>query len=1107
MNEKRLLVPINVEALVVGEDRRTQWMNLTPDFQKVYRRDQVLGQQLEPSFSPSTGLHQPGVHLHWALPDGLTHGVAANDGEQPEFPCIPNRWLVVRFWDQAAGNEKLDLQYKAWIMESDTVTDDTGATVWPTLTTAKLQKKEDYYVFVGRHWELPQWPGESSGPEVEITAIGYGDPAFAAYYPACKNILGFCDDNDLKVLEDATLTYAVVGWYSDPSKDPLQQSFTNQPDGDLATELEQLSDLADFLGSELAAGMEAFFRLDGFLARTQWIYPGFDEAQARVNEAKDLALDLKNSNETMTLFQRAQKEKKIDNSGAIAELKKKIAALKKELQSCGAANADLQDNFPAHILCHGIIAGIQWKKKPDSGVPRGKPHHISVGNTAVDSLSALFEKQCGAEFAKLLSVFQYDLLSELEKPGGDSIVDFKVHERSYARLSRGIRWDLLQDTRSGFSAIQEDRAQPMEDLAPPIPGDIRTLLEQLNMSQRRINQRKRELGSLMSELYATWYKKVLNTQAGGEKADGRKLTDRITRLQQDIERAADDIASWEVVDQKEKPPNNRRPKGAEWEEIKRQLGTFLPGWNLQAFDEPEFWRPNDPMVLLAGDAFQRPQRHGADGRYRADGRLLCRLSGQEIIRIKVKIPYAMDDSAFEFGPADIDHWGAPFASIKDLPVPKEVIDLFRESQLLLLDPKQARAIVAAAYEKNDPAKEHSEEVKTVSDELLSYLEKVWNQAEGGGEEVGVRSSETLPLRLPETDQADKAGFELAGTFPSPLVINRWKNNPWLPIFFKWQVHWTPAYSDVSHALDGWKIEGSDFERDGKNDVGKDRNGGESYSGASLLTPSAVLLFSDRLRQYNMTHDNAKLREFQTAVNSMNVLCQSLGGLTEQFLMRKRLLELQPLEPGSGDTPPQFSPISGAVKDVDWLSPLTEGNFLPVRSGLLKLEKLWIIDAFGQYLMLEDLKEEEKIRAGTLFNPLLPERLRGPDGTVRLEPRVAQPARLTIEWPPARPADTEGDTDIVPRQGQEFNPICGWILPNFLDEGLMIYDAKGTCKLFCANPGGTALAAYRRKSRAFIGSIFPAAKHSTLAELPKQLPIRSERKPIPTCALLSMAYCR
>jgi hypothetical protein len=296
-----LLVPMNLEALVVGQsDAGAQWVNLKPDFRGVYRRDQVLGQQLGSplEFSPSTSGLKPGVHLHWALPDGLTHGVAPENGGSPEFPAIPNRWLVVRFWDQNGANQPLALKTKAWIIESDSVTTDPNGAVWPTFGSENPKKAEDYSVLVGKQFELSRWPGESAGARVAITAVGYGDAAFAAYYPACKGILGFHDQDLSDVAAGAGVGYMVVGWYSEPvAMDPLQRALSTQKP-------EQL-----------------FGALDGFLGAKKWTYPGFADAQDKVKRMKALADGLKEAREMMARLQAAGT--KIDGAAAIAELQRR----------------------------------------------------------------------------------------------------------------------------------------------------------------------------------------------------------------------------------------------------------------------------------------------------------------------------------------------------------------------------------------------------------------------------------------------------------------------------------------------------------------------------------------------------------------------------------------------------------------------------------------------------------------------------------------------------------------------------------------------------------------------------------------------------------------
>ena len=139
--------------------------------------NQFLGQRLEtqPCSRTTSGLNEePGVHLHWALPDGLTHGIAGQNGQGADFPMIPNRWLVVRLWDQTETKPESSLQFRAWIVESDTITDkDTGA-VWLSLGAGNPspQDRQDYSVRVGRQFLLGAWPGERIRPKARSQSSG-----------------------------------------------------------------------------------------------------------------------------------------------------------------------------------------------------------------------------------------------------------------------------------------------------------------------------------------------------------------------------------------------------------------------------------------------------------------------------------------------------------------------------------------------------------------------------------------------------------------------------------------------------------------------------------------------------------------------------------------------------------------------------------------------------------------------------------------------------------------------------------------------------------------------------------------------------------------------
>jgi len=982
MSEKqnRLLVPMNIEALLVGQSvEGSVWANLKRDFRAMNYQLGFLGQNLETeAFGSVQTLHDPGVHLHWALPDGLTHG-SKESGEQLKFPPVPNRWLIVRLWDQG-GPSRVDLQFKAWVLESDAITNDDASAPWPRSQAKNPNQYE--CVSVGKRFELGAWPGEPSSlaPEgrIKLTALGYGDPAFAAYYPACKTLLGF-HDNDLGALANVTLAYFVAGWYSSPSQDdPLRQATAGVAKGKILEALEH------------------------FLEEKQWTYTELADILKKAKEAAAIKVDLKEHKEMVERLNPHAAEQD-DVRKALTELQRQIVDLEGRRDTLAPELASLEESLPSEIICHGTIAGIRWEgegKLYDSGVPRGEIK-VCVGNTPVEALAALFKTElANSDLVRLLEAFQYDLLSELEKPGGDDGVQQKIHQRAFRPLARGIEWQVTE-------GVESRARHAAEEKSPPIPGDVLLLLENLNARQRLINRLKRERDSARSELYATWYTKVLNTKQKSLK-DDTPLTRERTDWENEIDRLTLEIANLE--DQQ-----HGRPKRSEWDQLQASLKTFLPGYELQQREEIRFWRPNDPVVLLAGQPLQRSGRHGEDGRFRSDKRLLCRLSGQAITGIKITVPYAIKPEV-EFGAVDLDAWGNPLSQGKP-PLPEELIDLFREFLFLTLDEKRAQAIAHAAYEKNQPGLAQPGKVKPLSDDLLSWCAKVF------------KDDSSLPDLGDSQSSVSSGSFKLGGNhpaIPSPVGKNQWQKNPWLPLFLQWEVSWEPAYSAVSRAMEKWDLssDGTVFQWGGK----MGGSPAETYKGTTLLAPSASLNFSERLRQYNLTHQNQDLVKLQTAFHFINILCQNLGGFCDNLLTRRARLELRPLEPGK---PPSLSPIFDKVKDVDWLSSLNSNRFYPVRAGHLKLEKLRVIDAFGQ-IYDRDGKAMDKVYR--------PTPLSGPDVHVRLEPRLSQPARLAIEWLPADKKRSNG----IPREPGtgEFSPVCGWILPNFLDKAVMIYDAHG-----------------------------------------------------------------
>src|SRR5205085_171753 len=155
-------------------------------------------------------------------------------------------------------------------------------------------------------------------------------------------------------------------------------------------------------------------------------------------------------------------------------------------------------------------------------------------------------------------------------------VDQEIHERDFRPRSRGIRWRLIEQEAARAS-------QAANEKSPPVPGEVWMLLEKLNERQQFINHLQRDRDSAKSQLYATWYQKVLNANDSLMGLDDAALNQQIADLQKEIDRLTAEIDGLQ--------DSEGRPKGDEWETLQSSLKKFLPGYELQALEESRFWRP------------------------------------------------------------------------------------------------------------------------------------------------------------------------------------------------------------------------------------------------------------------------------------------------------------------------------------------------------------------------------------------------------------------------------------------------------------------------------------------------------------------------------------
>lgn len=224
---KSLVIPMLVEAYASGNVRTSQRdiPLMAPNYKTVLANS-VLGCRNTPGVNEKTKPLEPGIHLHFILPDAFTHSDDGND-----YPAVPNRYAVTRIWRE--NNAGL-LKTKCFVVESDFVSMDKAYSKSITIPCFSDPDDRKKWRYLGRNYPAGQIPEmEGSGQYLDkLTAIEAGDALFAAYYPNCRSVFGFYDDLlDLPDAAETHLTYFVMGYFANGEQDPLSGVTTEEEFG------------------------------------------------------------------------------------------------------------------------------------------------------------------------------------------------------------------------------------------------------------------------------------------------------------------------------------------------------------------------------------------------------------------------------------------------------------------------------------------------------------------------------------------------------------------------------------------------------------------------------------------------------------------------------------------------------------------------------------------------------------------------------------------------------------------------------------------------------------------------------------------------------------
>lgn len=206
-----IIIPMLVEAyLSDGIDVETKRVpQTTPDYSAALYHS-FLGSKNTPA--PIDDKMPPlrrGVHLHFILPDAFKKG-----NENGVFPEVPDRYIVTRF---IAAQGKTAV--RQWVVESSFIS--TDARYEKSVAIPMFQDESGVkFRYCGRAYDIREKSDQKAEYLDSLSAVGGGDPLFAAYYPSCHSIFGFRDDME-GVSEGAKVSYFVTGYFAKRDNDPF----------------------------------------------------------------------------------------------------------------------------------------------------------------------------------------------------------------------------------------------------------------------------------------------------------------------------------------------------------------------------------------------------------------------------------------------------------------------------------------------------------------------------------------------------------------------------------------------------------------------------------------------------------------------------------------------------------------------------------------------------------------------------------------------------------------------------------------------------------------------------------------------------------------------
>lgn len=653
---------------------------------------------------------------------------------------------------------------------------------------------------------------------------------------------------------------------------------------------------------------------------------------------------------------------------------------------------EAQRSYAGQNVCHGLVYGLPWVGSNQS-YPRAPILNtpdkvtVAVGSTGVEAIAAWMAQVLKNPAAE-------DLLLAL---GEDLVFSYASDPSRFAEESLTRRFSKSVGAHSWVVAYATGQQSGSSDILQSVPLDTdqTQALVALNAAQTNLDTATRTYETKLWELFALVWK---NNIDGVSYPYATLIEAKVTALQglQSQQTTATQARDTALT----------------------QLEALLDPTVFTVSSAPaaRFMAKEAPTLLIAGAVSSSPYQDDTD-----PAGLPCRFTGQTLTGLEVIDPTNGLPQLTEVTAAQML---AAVALPTGDAVPKEYPDLVGE--WMLLDTGNA-AWMAALLFQNAGVTSPTQAQLTGLTKTVQTLQGI----PGNSQPVGPLTAQVL---------GEAAGF--IGTMPPALCALPY-SPAWVPLFIDWQAGWSPSATTAAAMLGDWTLAEGSYVYTWTGTAIPAASA--TYTGRTLLNTALAAQFTASVESFVASPEldelpmsqRSLLQQAATVLPTYDVITQAIPDFNAALITRTG--SITGLTYSSGD--PSFdATVNAYLAQSPSLVP-TPGTlsqppgFYPLAAGHFSLGRLWVVDAFGQALILAGDSQVLPIRSSSVMTAPTS----GSDNLayIQVAPKIGTQARLDLQ-----PLDATDDT-IPANSADATAPIAGWLLPNHLDNSLQVFDASGT----------------------------------------------------------------